>query len=136
MLSLLYVSVSKLSGATALQEVEAIVTGSMVKNARQGITGALIFTGSHFAQVLEGDDERVDALMREICLDNRHSCVTVIRRWPVSVRRFESWSMAYSGGATYIGRPIEYLLEPSANTHVDEIDRVYALMEQLVATLA
>jgi len=136
MLSLLYVSVSTLSKDMAFSVVERIVTQANIKNARLGITGALIFTGTEFAQVLEGKEDQVNALMREICVDSRHRRITVVKRRPITVRRFAAWSLAYSGGATYIRRPIQQLLQPLANEQVGEIDRIDALMDELATNLA
>jgi len=136
MLSLLYVSVSTLSETTAIGEVDALVTRAMAKNASLAITGALMFTGTEFAQALEGDENRVDALMREIYLDSRHRCVTIVRRSPITVRRFDGWSLAYSGGASYVGRPIKSLLQPNVKIQIQDVHRVQELMEGLAASLA
>lgn len=134
MFRLLYVSISTLTDASTHSEIEKIVRGSVVFNARQGITGALIFAAGHFAQALEGEEAKVNNLMREILLDNRHRCVTVVRREQITKPRFAPWSMAYNGAATYVGRPIESLLQATGNAKAAEIHRVYSLMDELIAS--
>ena len=136
MLSLLYVSVSTLSETTAIGEVDALVTQALAFNASRSITGALIFTGMEFAQLLEGDEDQLDALMRKIYLDSRHRCVTVVRRSPITIRRFDAWSLAYSGEATYVGRPIKSLLQPNGKIQIEDVYRVQELMKGLAASLA
>ena len=49
---LLYVSESRIDEADAQSVVSQIVAHAQLKNAQLGLTGALIFTGEHFAQVL------------------------------------------------------------------------------------
>jgi Sensors of blue-light using FAD len=53
MVSLLYVSRSKLNERQADAVVAAIVIGSDIKNLARGMTGAVTFSGVHFAQALE-----------------------------------------------------------------------------------
>lgn len=73
--------------------VDEIVLPSMVKNRRLGITGCLWFGQEQFLQVLEGEAERVDALMREIEVDHRHGGVLHLRREPIASRQFQRWPM-------------------------------------------
>jgi hypothetical protein len=108
--SLLYVSKSNLTLPEEAGEVLAIVATARRRNAELGVTGALVFTESRFAQVLEGDEEAIDALMLSILKDRRHEQVTVVDRTEVAMRRFPQWSMAYSGPSLYVDRHIKPLL--------------------------
>ena len=134
MFRLLYVSISTLPDASAHMEIDKIVRGAVDYNARHGITGALIFADGHFAQALEGEEASVDLLMRAIFRDDRHRSVTVVRREQIAKRRFEPWSMAYAGVATYISRPIESLFQATGAEKAAEVDRLYALMDDLVSS--
>lgn len=105
--SLLYVSRTLLNFPAGNAEVANIVTVSLVRNAGLDVTGALISTPSYFAQVLEGPQPAVAELMRSIMRDPRHSEIKIVTEGEVPVRRFASWSMAYSGYATYVDDYIE-----------------------------
>lgn len=76
------------------RQVEEILAVSREANARIGLTGALLFTGGYFAQVLEGPVEAVDATMECIFRDARHADVRCLLRNPIARRRFAEWTMA------------------------------------------
>jgi len=107
--SLTYVSRSLIDPATGDEEVARIVELSRRNNAPLNITGALIFSGTHFVQTLEGRVDDVHSLMETISRDPRHTEVTTIRDEPFAPdkRRFEAWSMAYNGRTTYVQRHID-----------------------------
>lgn len=108
--SVLYVSSSTLRPDVADDAVREIVAVSRANNPVQGLTGALMFTGEYFAQVLEGPAPAVDRLMERIARDTRHGAITVIARQAISARRFSQWSMAYSGRSQFVTRYITRLL--------------------------
>lgn len=64
-------------------------------NEQRAITGMLLFSGVHFAQVLEGPAPALAALMASIAADPRHREVRVLSRTAVTRRDFTGWSMAY-----------------------------------------
>jgi hypothetical protein len=90
---LLYVSRSV--DGIAESDVNAIVAASVDKNANHGITGKLLFSGDHFAQVLEGGEASLNRLMCSIEADARHHGVRVLLCDELSHRAFGDWSMAY-----------------------------------------
>lgn len=110
--SLIYVSFSCLSPARDATEIARIVTVSRSRNATLDVTGSLIATQGYFAQILEGPEVAIEALMASIERDARHAAVTVVRRETLPARRFASWAMAYSGDAGYIDRDIVPHLAP------------------------
>ena len=77
------------------ETISAILNVSRAANARDGITGALLFNGKHFAQALEGPVEHVTALLHRIEMDVRHTRVTVVQEEWVASRDFGGWAMAY-----------------------------------------
>jgi hypothetical protein len=107
---LLYVSRSLLRLPDEAGEVDRIVAVARRENKRLGVTGALIFTRAHFAQVLEGDQGAVETLMERIRRDSRHANLTVVSAGAREERLFPQWSMAYSGGSLYVDRHIKPLL--------------------------
>ncbi len=114
MQSILYISESKIEPANAQDEVERILKTAYAWNRSVGITGALMFTGSHFAQVIEGEDAILSQLMGSIARDSRHAQVNVVAREPLSVRRFPDWSMAYSGPSQFVSRHVTRLFNDSS----------------------
>ena len=113
---LLYVSECRIEKANTELEVARIVENSQVKNARLNITGALIFTGEHFAQVLEGSPEAIHMLMAYIFDDPRHGNVVVADKSPITLRRFPDWQMAYQGPSQFVSRHVARLMHATSQS--------------------
>jgi hypothetical protein len=111
-ISICYVSRSSLEGSEALEAVSDIVIFASSNNAQLRVTGGLLYTGVHFAQVLEGPQKHVEELLSKIERDGRHTAVTVVDRRPIKRRKFPSWAMAYSGPSPFLDRHIKPLLSP------------------------
>jgi hypothetical protein len=107
---LLYVSESRLEHAQALTEVDRIVATARANNRERGLSGGLIFTENHFAQVLEGESDVLDGMLRELERDPRHKNLTVVERHPIEQRQFSNWAMAYSGPSYFLDRHIRPVL--------------------------
>lgn len=93
LLTIVYVS-----AATRLlddAELEGLLRGAREHNARQGITGILLYGDGNFMQLLEGPAEAVDALYASIRRDPRHHMVTTVLEERGRAREFAEWSMAY-----------------------------------------
>ncbi len=78
-------------------DVRRILAVSRRNNARDGITGGLLFSEGCFAQVLEGPLDAVEGAFERIQCDERHSDVTVLQSGPIAARDFPDWSMAFAG---------------------------------------
>ena len=76
-------------------DIQDILAAAERNNPAEQLTGALIFTGSTFVQLLEGSSLCLDAMMGRIASDGRHSAVIGLARGPIEQRQFPSWSMAY-----------------------------------------
>ena len=111
---LLYVSKSKIEKAEAFAVVARIVMKSKEWNIDHNLTGALIFTGTHFAQVLEGSQQDIDDVMVIIKSDPRHEEVSVINRSPITERQFPTWVMAYQGPSQFVSRHVTRLLHATS----------------------
>ncbi|MBV9932183.1 MAG: BLUF domain-containing protein [Alphaproteobacteria bacterium] len=107
---LLYVSESCLAWPDDAHEVDDIVTNARARNEQLGVTGALIYTRTHFAQVLEGETAAIDAVMTSIRADARHRNLCVVADEALATRHFPDWTMAYSGPSFYVDRQIRPLL--------------------------
>ena len=95
--ALLYISRNDLSEAAHAQELAGILQTSLVNNRARSITGALVSTPSHYAQVLEGPREAVTATMARIEADPRHCEIAIVARETVPQRSFARWSLAHIG---------------------------------------
>ena len=76
-------------------EVMQIIATSRRQNWRAGLTGCLLFTGSAFAQGLEGPAATVQALLERLSSDPRHTDVRIVSRGAAERRRFPNWTMGY-----------------------------------------
>ncbi|MCJ2054041.1 BLUF domain-containing protein [Methylobacterium sp. J-070] len=94
---LVYASKNLLTGPEAEAAVEQILAASRRNNERVGVTGALMFNGGAFAQVLEGPQKSVEQTFERIQRDPRHGDVTVLEGTPITERGFVNWSMAFVG---------------------------------------
>lgn len=111
LVSLLYVSRALVQGPEGEAAVDAIVRGSLERNLALGVTGALAFTGAHFAQVLEGTRAGVEELMISIHRDPRHTQISVIQEEVIEEARFARWALAYSGPFTFIDRTMKQAMD-------------------------
>ena len=129
MLSLLYVSRSRLPENTAAEQLRTILDVSAQRNRRQDLTGALIYTGTHFAQILEGPEQGVAAVMASIAVDLRHEEVAVMQREAIYGRSFASWGMGLIAHDTAIAQQIRSVHAARAERGVEEaVARLIATM--------
>ena len=115
--SLLYISDSLIDPTDATSEASQIVAVAQIRNRELGITGALICTDAHFAQVLEGSPVSIEQLMSSIYSDPRHANIVVINKSTIPNRLFPEWRMAYQGPSPFVSRHLARLqqtLHPSA----------------------
>jgi len=132
--SLVYVSRSRLDRPHQDGEIDRIVEVSQARNAGLGVTGALIATHYHFAQILEGPQAAIEDLMASIFRDIRHDQVTVIRLEDLPITRFSGWSMAYSGTAGYVDRDIAPLFGHRPHlAPAPDSDRLVRLFKAFIA---
>ena len=74
--------------------LQDILETAAKNNQQSDITGALLFSGRHFAQVLEGPEAAINDRFRLISQDTRHHNVTPLLYEPAGERQFKGWSMA------------------------------------------
>ncbi|MHA6724050.1 BLUF domain-containing protein [Sphingomonas sp. RS2018] len=116
--SLLYISESTIAPNDTDLEVRRIVAAARLVNQTLEITGALLFTGTHFAQVLEGAPDSVERLMASIRRDPRHHEVVIVAREPLETRYFADWSLAYNGPSQFVSRHVTRLLNSPLPTEM------------------
>lgn len=96
---LIYVSCSNLSGEpqAVANAVQSLVVNSRAANADRQVTGMLLFSGHHFAQILEGSADVLVSLYSRIREDSRHHSVYTLSFERIKNREFADWSMAIRG---------------------------------------
>jgi Sensors of blue-light using FAD len=62
-------------------------------NPALGITGCLVCRQDLYLQLLEGEDDAIEALYARIEKDDRHLAVSLLSRQTVSARMFPDWAM-------------------------------------------
>ena len=62
-------------------------------NAKQELTGMLLYIGGSFLQALEGQLLMVETVFSAILRDKRHTHVRLITKEPILERAFEGWTM-------------------------------------------
>lgn len=94
---IIYLSKNNISNDDAIMknEVSQILVSSRKNNARNDVTGALMFNERWFAQILEGAHDNIQNTFERIQCDDRHSDVTILDFSPITTRIFSNWSMAF-----------------------------------------
>ncbi|MBL9064859.1 MAG: BLUF domain-containing protein [Sphingopyxis sp.] len=109
MLSVIYVSVA--DPLIGEQDIASLLVQARRNNQRDALTGALIFNGHNFMQLLEGPGDKVDACLAVIRNDPRHSGMVEVRRREIAERAFAEWTMLY---------------DPEFRSHDDDLAQVVA----------
>jgi len=95
------VYVSQAAAGLNEADLEAILSASRDWNARNDVTGVLLFVAGRdgnrgsFMQLLEGDKDVLENLRRRIFADQRHHTKIVIQTGTKPSRDFSDWSMAF-----------------------------------------
>ena len=89
--SLTYTSLARLD--LTARDIEAIHRTARDVNSIEGITGLLIFNGTHFLQIVEGSPLAIDDLVERLRRDPRHSGIEIRDQRGIDERSFPDWSM-------------------------------------------
>lgn len=79
------------------EDVERILAVARRENARRGVTGALLYSGGCFAQLLEGSPAALGETMAAIERDPRHAGLQRLHEGAIPARRCGRWAMAFLG---------------------------------------
>lgn len=78
-------------------DLKDILEKAKKNNMAVGVTGALLFNQTYFAQVLEGDRKAVTETFCRIARDPRHSDLVILEARPITQRCFADWSLCFVG---------------------------------------
>ena len=87
--------ISRYNNHNPNDEVKKILAQAQQNNARNGITGALVFNHNYFLQTIEGSRPAINNLLRKLIKDDRHFSLQIIECREVDYRRWTKWSMNY-----------------------------------------
>ena len=110
-----YISTAIAAHDEAMRQLHTICARSSDRNARAGITSIATVHRGKFAQVLEGPEDAVRALLRRIMADPRHHSFLVLADAPLVARRYTDWSMAYRDPKVFITDQIDDILQQTAD---------------------
>ena len=104
-------------------EIPDLLQQVRIANAKQEITGMLLYICGSFLQVLEGQPEMVDAVFSRIQRDQRHAKLRLMARESIPERAFEGWTMMHKTldpveAGELIGE-IDYFISPTWLTQLD-----------------
>jgi len=126
-----YISTSRLEIVHAADHVAEIVNISIPRNRSLDVTGALMFTGQHFSQYLEGSPAAIAELKQSILQDHRHEDVRTLAAGPHEDRRFLTWSLAYAGPSRFMASKVEYALNDVLQGNVENIETLAEMLAGL-----
>jgi hypothetical protein len=89
--SVTYTSLARIDLQTS--DLENIHTTARELNAIDGITGLLVFNGTHFLQIIEGEGSAIDDLVERLRRDPRHNGFEIRDRRRIEKPSFPEWSM-------------------------------------------
>jgi hypothetical protein len=89
--SLTYTSLARLD--LGPDDLEAIHRSARDLNALDGISGLLVFNGTHFLQIIEGAEDAIDDLVERLRRDPRHTGFETRDERRIAARSFPDWSM-------------------------------------------
>lgn len=99
MLQMIYTSEARNKFAPA--ELQELLLIARRNNDRDAVTGMLLYEDGTFLQVLEGENDVVEATYQRIAADKRHHKIMLIARFEIDHRSFHDWEMGFfdaSGG--------------------------------------
>ena len=93
---IIYCSRNAIDSEDRDQSIAQILDISRRNNARDGVTGALLYNDGMFVQTLEGDFDAVQTVFERIQGDERHQDVVVLQAVNVAAPIFADWAMAFA----------------------------------------
>lgn len=93
MRSIVYVSIA--NGPVNKSVLRKLLYTSRRNNEIYGVTGILLYYDSTFIQAIEGEEDTIEQLIKNIKSDPRHRSFEVISDVKIEEREFNSWFMGF-----------------------------------------
>ena len=133
--SLTYTSIAKLDLTDG--DLAAILAIARDLNAIDGITGLLIFNGTHFLQLIEGTEQAIDELVEKLRRDPRHSGLEIRDQRRIDERSFVDWSMELIRVESRYFEARQTIAERLPQSVPEPIrERILAMTERISGTVA
>lgn len=114
------------------EEINDILEVSRKNNAKQAVSGVLLFNSDYFLQCLEGSRAAVNHIYSRICCDQRHRNAQLLAYGEVSQRLFSAWSMAYVPWTEAVRTTItQYSIGTEFNPYQMSAESIVKLLEDL-----
>jgi hypothetical protein len=104
-----------------------IIATSRTNNAREGVTGVLLYSGESFIQLVEGSDAAIAMLWRRLIVDDRHRGLSSLYGGAVAERAFSAWRAGYVAEAS-IGPMLVRWRGLAPALPEDEVERLRAFL--------
>jgi len=109
--SVTYTSLARIDPQSS--DLEAIRVVARERNAADGISGLLVFNGTHFLQTIEGSERAIDTLVERLRNDPRHTGFEVRDQRKIDTRSFPDWPMEMLRvNASYFEAPAASWVQP------------------------
>jgi class 3 adenylate cyclase len=113
--------VSHQSKPMSSEQINALGELAAAQNARQDITGILIYSAGLFYQVIEGPEEKIDSLFEQIKEDKRHTNIFVLEiKGDYEEKRYSNWSINtinLEEESALLVQPLKDVLNTLARSH-------------------
>ena len=120
-----------------VQDLEAIHRSAREINALEGVSGLLIFNGTHFLQVVEGAADAIDGLVERLRRDPRHSGMEIRDQREIDKRSFPGWSMELVRVQASYFEAKDTIAERLPETVAPDVrDRIVRMTEAIAGTVA
>jgi hypothetical protein len=133
--NLAYISKNTIKGDSdeIKDQIRDILATAHRNNPAVGVSGALLYSGGYFCQVIEGPEEVLEDLFESIQMDGRHGDVTVLHFEPIEARGFSDWAMALAGIEDQMRFDIDGVLASKDDLKMKETGRdLVSVLEQMV----
>jgi hypothetical protein len=113
--------------------IAEIVSVSQTNNRHDGITSALVYDDTWFAQELEGSEGAVTTTFERILRDWRHTNVSLVTMQPVNQRRYPDAAMIAVARGTHNHELFQhYCAGPRFDPRLMRADRISDLLEAVI----
>jgi hypothetical protein len=104
-----------------------IVAPARWNNKANDVSGMLLYTGTHFLEILEGEESVLNEMWSRLVLDDRHASLVRIGDEACNERRFADWKMAYADDLD-VGSQVETLRHPTTQNALTWSDAAGSIM--------